>query len=223
MRLRRKPWARPELSQSSLFIEDPTSLVGRWNSAFPTPGPLHLELGCGKGEFIAQIALKNPSVNYLAIDIKDEVLGLAKRRIETEFRDVGCEPKNVLLASFDIGRIPLILSTKDRVERIYINFPNPWPKGHHKKRRLTHPVQLEKYNDFLIPKGEIWFKTDDDELFWDTLRYLYRGGFVIKSLTCDLEKGIYSPEPRTEHQRFFVQKGVKIKFLIAVKNVKFTP
>ena len=82
MRMRRKPWVRAELAESEFFIDDPTLNIGNWHSKYKRKGPLHLELGCGKGSFIAKLAAKNPNINYLAIDIKSEVLGLAKRNVE---------------------------------------------------------------------------------------------------------------------------------------------
>ena len=85
MRMRRKPWVRTELAESEFFIDDPTLNIGNWHSKYKRKGPLHLELGCGKGSFIAKLAAKNPNINYLAIDIKSEVLGLAKRNIEKEY------------------------------------------------------------------------------------------------------------------------------------------
>ena len=107
-----------------------------------------LELGCGKGQFISKLAVENQEANYLAIDLVDAMLGLAKRNIEETYKEANIEPKNVMLTRFDIERINLILDKKDKIERIYINFCNPWPKGKHRKKRLTHTRQLEKYKQF---------------------------------------------------------------------------
>ena len=82
MRMRRKPWVRTELAEAEFFIDDSTEKIGKWHKAFKRPKqPMHLELGCGKGSFIAKLASENPEINYLAIDIKSEVLGLAKRNV----------------------------------------------------------------------------------------------------------------------------------------------
>ena len=86
MRMRRKPWVRTELAESKFFIDNPIELIGKWHKGFKRQKqPMHLELGCGKGSFIAKLASTNPEINYLAIDIKSEVLGLAKRNIEKEY------------------------------------------------------------------------------------------------------------------------------------------
>ena len=139
--------------------------------------PINLELGCGKGNFISKLSINNPNINYIAIDLVDAMLGLAKRNIEQEFKDNNKEPSNVIITRFDIERILLMMSNNDKVERIYINFCNPWPRGKHRKKRLTHTRQLEKYKEFLIPGGEIHFKTDDDDLFESSITYFNESGF----------------------------------------------
>ena len=112
------------------------------------------------------------------------------------------------------------MQAKDKVERIYINFCNPWPRGKHHKKRLTHTRQLEKYKQFLINGGKIYFKTDDDNLFNDSINYFKETGFNILKYTYDLQK-----EPdfwnniKTEHEDMFIEQGIKIKALIAEKLV----
>ena len=93
------------------------------------------------------------------------MLGLAKRNVEKEYKENNRETDNIILVRYDIERILQILDKQDKIERIYINFCNPWPKGKHRKKRLTHTRQLEKYKEFLVDNGEIYFKTDDDPLF----------------------------------------------------------
>ena len=153
MRIRFKPWARPELEACKFYIDNPEDYKGKWKTVFKnTNNPIHLELGCGKGNFISQIAIQNPDINYIAIDLVDAMLGLAKRNVEQEFKENNKEPDNVILTRFDIERILLMMNNNDNIERIYINFCNPWPRGKHRKKRLTHTRQLEKYKEFLIPE-----------------------------------------------------------------------
>ena len=155
-------------------------------------------------------------MNYLAIDLVDAMLGLAKRNVEQSYLEAGIEPKNVLLTRFDIERINLILDKADKVRRIYINFCNPWPRGKHRKKRLTHTRQLEKYKEFLVDGGEIYFKTDDDELFESSLYYFDECGFEIVSKTYDLHSDpIFEKNIETEHEKMFSEQGIKIKALIA--------
>ena len=217
MRIRFKPWARPELEASEFYRDNPEELKGKWIQEFNNKeNPIHLELGCGKGQFISQIAFQNPEINYIAIDLVDAMLGLAKRNIEKEYQEAKKEPENVIITRFDIERIPLILDEKYQIKRIYINFCNPWPKGKHHKKRLTHTRQLEKYKTFLSNDGEIFFKTDDDDLYLASLRYFEESEFEIISKTEDLHKNQIFPENIvTEHENMFTEQGITTKAIIA--------
>jgi len=217
MRIRFKPWARPELEASKFYRDNPEELKDKWIQEFKNKeNPIHLELGCGKGNFISQLAVQNPSINYIAIDLVDAMLGLAKRKIEETYQEQNKEIDNVLLTRFDIERIMLILGKQDNIKRIYINFCNPWPKGQHRKKRLTHTRQLEKYKTFLAEGGEIYFKTDDDELFQGSLGYFEECGFEIIAKTYDLKtKPIGKKNKETKHEKMFSEQGIKIKALIA--------
>lgn len=216
MRIRHKPWAKPELEASSFFIQDPDSLKGKWNESFPQQLPLYVELGCGKGGFVSQAAFGDPLHNYLAVDIKYEMLGLAKRNVEKVYAGQR-EPDNVRLTAHNIERIGLMLGEEDCVDRIYINFCNPWPRMKHKKRRLTHPRQLMQYRAFLKDGGEIRFKTDDDALFEESLAYFRECGFAITYITYDLHHSDFTENIMTEHEKMFSDEGINIKFLIARK------
>ena len=220
MRIRYKKWARPELEASKFYIKEPEKIKGKWKEQFEnSKNPIHLELGCGKGQFISKLALKNQNINYIAIDLVDAMLGLAKRNIEQEYEENNKEIKNILITRFDIERILLILDQEDQIGRIYINFCNPWPRGKHRKKRLTHTIQLEKYKQFLTQDGEIYFKTDDDDLFESTLKYLEESNFNILTKTYDLHKEmIFEDNIETEHEKMFSEQGIKIKALIAKRN-----
>ncbi len=217
MRIRYKKWARPELEAAEFYIDEPEKIKGKWKEFFKNKeNPLHLELGCGKGQFISELASENKNINYIAIDLIDAMLGLAKRNIENTYSEKNLKPENIAITRFDIERIPLILDKEDNIERIYINFCNPWPKGKHRKKRLTHTRQLEKYKTFLKPQGEIYFKTDDDGLYLSTFTYLEEAGFEVVAKTDDLhKKPIFENNIETEHEKMFSEQGIKIKALIA--------
>ena len=175
-----------------------------------------MELGCGKGQFISNLASSNLDINYIAIDLVDAMLGLAKRNVEQVYQEKNIEPDNLVLTRFDIERIPMILDKTDNIQRIYINFCNPWPKGKHRKKRLTHTRQLEKYKQFLAENGEVYFKTDDDDLFNSSLIYFEESGFEVVAKTYDLHKNsIFENNIETEHEKMFSEQGIKIKTLIA--------
>ncbi len=215
MRIRHKPWAKPELEACPFYIAEPQSYKGRWNELFPDSSkPLYVELGCGKGGFISQAAPAHPEVNFIAMDIKNEMLVLAKRKLEEAYKNADKEPDNVRIAIQNIERLELAWDENDHADRIYINFCNPWPKKKHKKRRLTHTRQLLNYRKFL--RGELWFKTDDDELFDETFDYLKEAGFTVKFSTRDLHSETGIENFVTEHEKMFTDEGKNIKFLIAV-------
>ncbi|MEF9853804.1 MAG: tRNA (guanosine(46)-N7)-methyltransferase TrmB [Hydrogenoanaerobacterium sp.] len=219
MRLRRKPWAKPELDACPFYTEFPSRHRGRWAQWFGNENPIFLELGCGKGGFIAPLAVCHPENNYLAVDLKDAVLGLAKRKIELAYAEAGQEPSNIRLMTQDIERLFLMLEDNvDVISRIYINFCNPWHKIPQQKKRLTHPRQLKTYKRFLADEAEIWFKTDDEPLFNDTLLYLDECGFTVKYQTRDLRASGFSESLPTEHEDMFAAEGIPIKFLIAVNH-----
>lgn len=215
MHIRPKPWARPELEACGFFQANPPEQRGQWQKLFKKKQPLHLELGCGKGTFMATLGSQNLQINYLAIDLIDAVLGVSKRNIEAAYRELGQPVDNIQLMSWDVERLDAILAPADGVERIYINFCNPWPKRRHHKKRLTHSKQLKKYAEILSAHGEIYFKTDNDALFQDSLHYFEASDFTIKTLIWDLHAADYPDNIETEHEKMYAEQGIKIKFLIA--------
>lgn len=208
MRLRKKWWARPELEASPLVITNPIEYKGKWKEEFKNNNTIHLELGCGRGGFIQEKALQNPNINYVAVDLKDEILIYVLRKIKEK------EIENVRIVPLNIAFISEIFE-KDEVEKIYINFCNPWPKLRHNKRRLTHNKFLDEYKKFLKIKGEIWFKTDDIGLFEDSQEYFKESGFSIEYITYDLHKSDFKHNIMTEYESKFTNMGMKTMFLIA--------
>lgn len=215
MRIRRKKWAEKELKESNFYINNPEiGFKGTWKNRFENSNPIHIEIGCGKGLFISTLAKSNPNINYIAIDMIEAMLGLSKRNIEEAYEKNAVT--NLLLIRANAERIFDIFSEKDKIDRIYINFCNPWPKSKHNKRRLTHTRQLENYKKFLNTNGEIYFKTDDDELFEASLEYFKDANFKIISKTYDLHnEPIFEKNIETEHEKMFTKEGIKIKALIA--------
>lgn len=216
MRIRYKPWARAELEACPFYIDDPTQYKGKWQEVFEKKQPIHIELGCGKGSFIAELASSHLETNYLAIDMVDAMLGLAKRNIEQTYAAKQIQTSNIYITRFDIERIFLMLEGRDKIERIYINFCNPWPRGKHHKKRLTHTRQLEKYKEFLKDKAQIHFKTDDNTLFNESIGYFKNSGFEIVYQSYDLHAEKDTENIETEHEKMYTEEGIKIKKLIAI-------
>ena len=212
MHMRKKKWARPELAACPFYINagPEEDLRGTWRERFAHPErPLHMEMGCGKGVSTARMIADNPEINYIISDMSPDVLGTARRNIEEA---CGGAPDNVMILRTDICFIHRVFGPEDAAERIYIHFCNPWtehPK--HAKRRLTHPRQLMQYREFLKPGGEIWFKTDDDTLFEDSLVYFDLCGFETVYRTDDLHRDGFRPNYISEHEKKYMELGVPIK------------
>ena len=164
---------------------------------------------------MAGLAVKHPEINYMAVDIKSEVLAVGRRLIAAAYEEAGREVDNLMLMAQDIARIDQMMAPEDIVDRIYINFCNPWPKPAHWKRRLTHTRQLQQYKTFLRAGGELHFKTDDLPLYRATQGYLQESGFSLIYQTENLHRSGYEGNIQTEHERMFAAQGIPIKFLIA--------
>ena len=210
MHLRPKPWMKPELDKSPVYLRDPFRFRGNWHEQFTNPSrPFYIELGCGKGDFIASMAESNPEANFLGIDMIDTVLAHANRKVlQTQNAE-----NHVRLTAYDITRFTDVFSPEDTVDGLFINFANPWPKRQHHKRRLTHPRQLKLYQTILKPKSFIRFKTDDNAFFEDSLGYFKNCGFQTVCVCYDAEKEHIDIGPATEHERMFRAQDITIKYV----------
>ena len=208
MRLRKNQGARPYIESNSFAILKPFDYKGIWAGVFGNSNPIHLELGVGRGGHFYKRALNNKNINYVGIELKDEVLisGLMN------LTDGGLT--NGRLIPLNIMNMEGIFE-KGEIKRIYINFCNPWPKLRHQKRRLTHTKFLSLYNDILAKDGEIWFKTDDKPLFEDSLLYFTESGFELIYKTYDLQNSDFNDNIVTEYEEKFMELGYKIMFLKA--------
>lgn len=219
MRIRKKKWAEPELAVCDFFVKNPEEHAGKWNEAFNNGLPLYLEIGCGKGGFAGQFAVKNPDKNIIAVDIKIDMLGVGRRNIVEIFKNEGktdADITNLLLVNYNVEKIDKIITKDDKIQGMFINFCNPWPRPKHNKRRLTFPKKLEMYKNFLDKNAEIRFKTDDDALFADSLEYFEQSGYEIIYKTYDLHNSDVTDNIETEHEKMFSAEGIKIKYLRAV-------
>lgn len=208
MRLRKRWWVRPEMEKSPLTIVNPQEYKGKWNQEFKNDNDIYLELGCGRGKFISTHAQQNPNINYIGVDLKDEVIIYALDKL------IDAELQNGRVIPMNIAGISEVFN-KDEISRIYINFCNPWPKDRHNKRRLTHTRFLTEYKKFIKPGSEIWFKTDNVELFEASQVYFKESGFSIEYLTYDLHKSDFQGNVVTEYEEKFTSLGMKTMFLLA--------
>lgn len=208
MRLRKKWWARPEMEASHLVITKPEEYKGKWRDEFKNNNPIYLELGCGRGQFICEWSKGNADKNFVAVDLKDEVLIYTLHKVQE------AEVENVRIIPLNIAFIENVFD-KDEISQIFINFCNPWPKERHNKRRLTYTKFLETYKNFLKVDGQIWFKTDDKDLFEASIEYFKTSGFEIEFLTYDLHASEFDKNVVTEYEGKFTALGMKTMFLTA--------
>ncbi len=220
MRIRKKKWAEPELADCGYYTNTPEEYKGRWREFFGNDKPIELEIGCGKCTFIAEKAKRNPGINYIAVDIKSDMLGVGRRNIERLFSDTGKSPDNIALVRGNVEQIDKIISPEDGISVMYINFCNPWPRLKHNKRRLTYTRKLRMYTEFLSDNAVIYFKTDDDGLFEDSIGYFNEAGYTIRCLTRDLHNSDIKDNIVTEHEQMFTDEGIPIKYLEAIPPEK---
>ena len=219
MRIRKKKWAEHELAVCDFFVKNPEEHAGKWNETFNNGLPLYLEIGCGKGGFAGQFAVKNPDKNIIAVDIKIDMLGVGRRNIVEILKNEGktdADITNLLLVNYNVEQIDKIITKDDKIKGMFNNFCNPWPRPTHNKRRLTFPKKLEMYKNFLDENAEIRLKTDDDALFADSLEYFEQSGYEIIYKTYVLHNSDVTDNIETEHEKMFSAEGIKIKYLRAV-------
>lgn len=206
MRLRKKPHTDEKLKNFSNFV---MTEEFNWREKFnDTSRLLYVELGTGKGDFITQSAEKNPKINFLGLEVEATVVLAAARKVREK------NLSNVRLAVFDINHIDEIFS-ENEIDRLYINFCDPWHKKRHAKRRLTHVRFLEMYRKILKPNGEIHFKTDNRALFDFSLEQFDEAGWKVRDVTFDLHADEPPDNIRTEYENKFSELGVKINRCVA--------
>lgn len=215
MRIRKKKWAEPELAECRYYINEPEQYRGRWKEFFGNEKPIELEIGCGKCTFSAEKAIRDPDKNFIALDIKSDMLGVGRRNVERIFAENDRSPDNIALVRCNVEQIDKAFSADDHIAVMYINFCNPWPREKHKKRRLTYPRKLKMYRDFLTDDAVIYFKTDDDELFEESIGYFEQAGYTIRFITRDLHHSEVRDNIMTEHEKMFSDEGIPIKYLEA--------
>ena len=179
MRLRNIKGADNAVQNSEYCIQNPVEIKGKWHEIFENENPIHIEIGMGKGQFLMQLATQNPNINYLGIERYTSVLFRALQKMEQE------PLNNLKFLCVNAEILPEIFE-KDEVDRIYLNFSDPWPKDRHSKRRLTSREFLKRYNTFLKPNGVIEFKTDNVGLFNFSLEEVPYAGFKLLASTYDL-------------------------------------
>lgn len=209
MRLRNIPGAREEMLVNPFIVQDSERLRGCWRAEFGNQNPLRIEIGMGKGQFLLTLAQQNPDVNYVGIEKYSSVLIRALARQEE------LKLQNLRLIRYDAETIDEVFADGE-VDRIYLNFSDPWPKDRHAKRRLTSDRFLARYARILAPEGRVEFKTDNVDLFDFSLESAESCGWTLSEVTRDLHN---SPAAEgnvmTEYEERFSALGNPICRLVA--------
>jgi len=188
---------------SSIWIKKPSEFRGKWHKEFGNDNPIHIEIGCGKGNFILGMARQNPDINYIAVEKVKSVLVIAMEKIYGE--NIG----NVRFLSED-ARVLGDFFEKGEIERVYLNFSDPWPKSKTAKRRLTHKDFLDIYRRILPEHGCICFKTDNKGLFEFSLNSFADNKLRLHNITFDLHTSGFKNNVMTEYEEKFVSEGMPI-------------
>ena len=209
MRLRNVKGSRETIAANPFVIQDIKAQKGHWTEVFGNEKPLYIEIGMGKGQFIIEMARRNPDKNFIGIEKYSSVLVRALEKCEEN------APENIRFIRMDAEEI-LEVFAADEVSGIYLNFSDPWPKDRHAKRRLTYRDFWVRYKEILKPEGQVIFKTDNRPLFDFSLEEVEIAGWTLENVTFDLHHSEYMEgNVMTEYEAKFSAKGNPIHRLVA--------
>lgn len=211
MRLRNIPRAEAVIAGSDLVVQNPPAQKGNWKALFGNHHPIHIEVGMGKGKFITELAATHPEINYIGIERYTSVLLRAVEKLEKQEK----KPANLYFLCVDAADLPEIFE-KGEVDRIYLNFSDPWPKDRHAKRRLPSRQFLARYDQILSKEGRVEFKTDNRGLFDFALEEVEPAGWKLELCTFDLhgDAELMKDNIMTEYEEKFSSKGNPIHKMI---------
>ncbi|MYL72682.1 tRNA (guanosine(46)-N7)-methyltransferase TrmB [Halobacillus litoralis] len=205
MRLRNKPWADDFLSENDeVVVQQPFEMKGKWKELFYNQEqPLHLEIGSGKGQFIAGMGKQHQDINFVGLEfVKSVIVGAVKKVLAADTTNVRMVNENAK----DLRD----LFEDNEVDHIYLNFSDPWPKNKHEKRRLTFHTFLEQYKAVLKEEGEVTLKTDNKGLFEYSLVSFSNFGMILEDVSVDLHADEDPLNVETEYEEKFSAKGQPI-------------
>ena len=212
MRLKHVKGAEEIIKKGLYYIDNPKELRGNWNKVFNNNNPIYIEIGMGKGDFIIENACLYPNINFIGIEKFDSVIVRAIQKSNE------LELNNLKLIRIDAIEIDEVFSKE--IDKIYLNFSDPWPKERHAKRRLTSPIFLAKYDTIFKDIPNITMKTDNNGLFEYSLESLVNYGYEMIYVTRDLYSEDIRDNIATEYEKKFVNKGIRINKFIANKGDK---
>lgn len=212
MRLRNVPGARDVMDANEYVYTEPEGMAGTWSQVFGNSNPIHIEIGMGKGRFITTLASMNPDINYVGIEKYSSVL---LRAVEKQDE---LNLPNLRFIRMDAENITSVFG-KEEVDRIYLNFSDPWPKDRHAKRRLTSRQFFARYNEILKSTGRVEFKTDNRPLFDFSVEEVNEAGWKLSVCTYDLhnDEKLVEGNVMTEYEERFSSQGNPICKLVAIR------
>lgn len=209
MRLRNIKGADEFIEKYPFVIQNPAEYKGRWKEVFQNNNPIHIEIGMGKGRFLMDLAAKNPQINYLGVERYSSVLLRALQKHQDT------ELKNLYFLCMDASLVEDIFASGE-IEKIYLNFSDPWPKDRHARRRLTSRDFLARYDKILTSQGRLEFKTDNRGLFDFSMEEAKESGWQIEKHTYDLhgDEEMCADNIMTEYEEKFSSMGNPIHKMI---------
>lgn len=204
MRMRKKKNCSARMEQcADIWIKEPEKLKGRWAECFGNDNNIHIEIGCGKGDFVVGMAKLNPDINFIAIEKVEDVIVMAMEKAKA------AGITNVLFTDMDAEKIEDIFE-RGEIRRIYLNFSDPWKKKKQAKRRLTHKRFLDRYKTVLLQGDYICFKTDNKALFDFSLNSFAEENFKMSNISLDLHNSDFEGNVMTEYEKRFSGMGMPI-------------
>ncbi len=214
MRMRKKPWAEPFIqSHREYVIEDPTVYKGIWAKELNASGPLHVEIGCGKGDYFLGMHKMLPECGFVAIEKDINCAAVAAKKALNEDHD------HTLMINGDADVIDTWFN-EGEVDVLHLNFSDPWPKKRNAKRRLSSAGFLEKYAKILKADGEIQMKTDNKKLFEYSVAEFSKNGWIINELSVDYRDNNPDGDVMSEYETRFVELGQPIYRVVLGRGVK---
>ncbi len=209
MRLRNVKNKEEILSNSSYLIRNPEDYIGKWRDVFHNDNPIYIEIGMGKGKFIIENAMKYPNINFIGIEKFDSVVAKCLPKIPEGIH-------NLVIVRMDANNIDKVF--KQEVERIYLNFSDPWPKVRHASRRLSSKFFLDKYDGIFVSNKEIYMRTDNRDLYIYSLMSFSEAGYILSDISFDLHQNGDLDLITTEYEDKFSSKGLPIYAVVAKKE-----
>ncbi|MBR3048933.1 MAG: tRNA (guanosine(46)-N7)-methyltransferase TrmB [Bacilli bacterium] len=209
MRLRNVKNKEEILNNSKFLVKDHLDHSGKWNKLFGNNNPIYIEIGMGKGKFIRENASKYPNINFIGIEKYDSVVAKCLPKIDENLT-------NLLVIRMDALDIDKVFNHE--VDRIYLNFSDPWPKNRHHLRRLSSKIFLEKYNNIFKDDKEIYMRTDNRDLYIYSLESFSSFGYTLEDISFDLHSSVEEDFITTEYEDKFSSKGIPIYSVKAIKK-----